>query len=182
MLKFGAFAQYNICCNKKICIFVGLYIIKRIVMVKIEEAIKQEKFDNSVEKAIVNLIYTHNWLRDGFNTILKPYGLLQQHFNVLRILRGKYPKVACPGDIKDVMLDKGNDITRLLDKLVSMELAERNLCETNRRKMDIRITEKGLALTKELSEKFEERAVGITKRLNEKDAELLSNLLDRMRD
>ncbi len=59
----------------------------------IGEAIKQKKFDNSVEKAIVNLIYTHNWLRDGFNTILKPYGLLQQHFNVLRILRGKYPEV-----------------------------------------------------------------------------------------
>ncbi len=148
----------------------------------IGEAIKQSKFENSVEKAIVNLIYTHNWLRDGFNDILKPYGLLQQHFNILRILRGKYPEVMCPGDIKEVMLDKGNDITRLLDKLVSMELAERNLCESNRRKMDIRITEKGLDLTKELSDKFDERSVSIKERLNCDDAELLSGLLDRMRN
>ena len=147
----------------------------------IGEAIKQKKFDNSVEKAIVNLIYTHNWLRDGFNTILKPYGLLQQHFNVLRILRGKYPEVMCPGDIKEIMLDKGNDITRLLDKLVAMGLAERNLCESNRRKMDIRITQKGLSLTRELSEKFDEHTVQIKKSLTENDAEQLSDLLDRMR-
>ncbi|PZP44969.1 MAG: MarR family transcriptional regulator [Pseudopedobacter saltans] len=149
---------------------------------KIGEAIKQKKFDNPVEKAIVNLIYTHNWLRDGFNTILKPYGLLQQHFNVLRILRGKYPEVMCPGEIKEVMLDKGNDITRLLDKLVSMDLAERSLCETNRRKMDILITKKGLDLIKELSEKFDGRSIGIKERLNEEDAEQLSSLLDKMRD
>lgn len=149
---------------------------------KIGEAIKQEKFDNSVEKAIVNLIYTHNWLRDGFNTILKPYGLLQQHFNVLRILRGKYPDIMCPGEIKEVMLDKGNDITRLLDKLVSMELAERSLCETNRRKMDVRITEKGLSLIKELSDKFDNRSIDIKERLSESDAEQLSSLLDKMRD
>lgn len=148
----------------------------------IGEAIKQKKFENSVEKAIINLIYTHNWLRDGFNTILKPYGLLQQHFNVLRILRGQYPNVMCPGDIKEVMLDKGNDITRLLDKLVSMELAERNLCETNRRKMDIRITEKGLALIKELSAKLEERSASIKENLCEESAEQLSNLLDQMRN
>ncbi|WP_447641077.1 MULTISPECIES: MarR family winged helix-turn-helix transcriptional regulator [Chitinophagaceae] len=149
---------------------------------KIEDAIKQKKFENAVDKAIINLIYTHNWLRDGFNTILKPYGLLQQHFNILRILRGKHPEVMSPGDIKEVMLDKGNDITRLLDKLVSMKLAERNLCETNRRKMDIRITEKGLELTREISEKFKERGNNIIQNITERDAELLSNLLDKMRN
>lgn len=149
---------------------------------KIEDAIRQKKFENAVDKAIINLIYTHNWLRDGFNTILKPYGLLQQHFNILRILRGKHPEVMSPGDIKEVMLDKGNDITRLLDKLVSMKLAERNLCETNRRKMDIRITEEGLELTREISEKFKERGNNIIQNITEKDAELLSNLLDKMRN
>ncbi|MFT4203784.1 MAG: hypothetical protein QM610_07700 [Chitinophagaceae bacterium] len=149
---------------------------------KIEEAIKQKNFETLVEKAIINLIYTHNWLRDGFNVILKPYGLLQQHFNVLRILRGKYPEVVCPGEIKEVMLDKGNDITRLLDKLVAMELVERNLCESNRRKMDICITQKGLGVINELSQKFDERSVQIQKNLTDDDAEQLSNLLDKMRN
>lgn len=147
----------------------------------IGEVIKQKKFESPVDKAIINLIYTNNWLRDGFNTLLKPYGLLQQHFNVLRILRGHYPEVMSPGEIKEVMLDKGNDITRLLDKLVAMELAERNLCETNRRKMDIRITEKGLTLLKELSEHLEARTYGIRQNINEKEAEMLSSLMDKLR-
>ena len=149
---------------------------------KIGEEIRQDHFENPIEKAIVNIIYTHNWLRDNFNTILKPYGLLQQHFNILRILRGKYPKVTSPGEIKEVMLDKGNDITRLLDKLVAMKLAERSLCETNRRKMDIVITEKGLEIINELSVKFDSRFKELDDRLMDEEAEMLSAFLDKIRD
>ena len=149
---------------------------------KLEEAIKQQVFEDNIEKAIVNIIYTYNWLRDAHTLILKPYGLLLQHFNILRILRGKYPEVLCPGEIKDVMLDKGNDVTRLIDKLVGMGLAERNLCETNRRKMDVRITAKGLELTDLLSHKIDLLSQGIKKVLTEEEAGVLSNLLDKMRN
>jgi DNA-binding MarR family transcriptional regulator len=149
---------------------------------KIEEAIKQNKFDNQVEKAIVNVIYTYTWLRDAHATILKPYGLLMQHFNILRILRGAHPKSMCPGEIKEVMLDKGNDVTRLIDKLVSLGLAERKLCETNRRKMDVDITKAGLELTQKLSDELAIISSNIGERISEKEVEQLNSLLDKLRD
>lgn len=152
-----------------------------VVDMKLEDAIKQKKFDDKIEKAIVNVIFTYNWLRDEHTLILKPYGLLLQHFNILRILRGRYPDIMCPGEIKEVMLDKGNDVTRLIDKLVSMGLAERKLCESNRRKMDVCITHKGLDLVKELSAKIENFSSRIKNEFAENEAELLSSLLDKMR-
>lgn len=149
---------------------------------KIEDAIRQNKFDNQVEKAIVNIIYSYTWLRDTHANILKPYGILMQHFNILRILRGAHPKSMCPGEIKEVMLDKGNDVTRLIDKLVSLGLAERKLCETNRRKMDVDITKEGLELTKKISDELAVISTNIGERISNKEVSALNDLLDKIRD
>ncbi|QES90129.1 MarR family winged helix-turn-helix transcriptional regulator [Rhizosphaericola mali] len=149
---------------------------------KIEDAIKQNKFDNQVEKGIVNIIYTYTWLRDAHANILKPYGILMQHFNILRILRGAHPKSMCPGEIKEVMLDKGNDVTRLIDKLVSLGLAERKLCETNRRKMDVDITKEGLDLTQKISDELAIISASIGERISTKEVIELNDLLDKIRD
>lgn len=149
---------------------------------KFEKAIKQTKFESPQQKAILNVFYTGNWLRDLQAGYFKQFDILPQHFNVLRILRGRHPKPVSPGDIKEVMIDKGNDVTRLVDKLVKLELVSRDLCAENRRKIDIHITNKGLKLLEKMDKPLKESFSHIRKKLTDKEAELLSSLLDKLRD
>lgn len=146
----------------------------------IKEEIKQEKFTSNAQMAMVNLMYTSNWLRDHQLKILSEYDILIQHYNVLRIVKGKHPKVVFPGQIKDVMLDKGRDLTRLIDKLVNMNYLIRNICENNRRMVEIGITPEGLKLADTIEVKFATELRQFFK-LSEKDALALSNLLDQLR-
>ena len=113
---------------------------------KLEDEIKQSKFQDEWQKALLNILYTGNWLTDNFMNIAKKFGINDQHYNVLRILRGKHPKCACPSEIKEVLINKRGDLTRLLDKLVNMDLVDRNVNANNRRMVDLIITEKGLNL------------------------------------
>jgi DNA-binding MarR family transcriptional regulator len=130
---------------------------------------------------VVNLVYTGNWVRDQQNQTFKKYDILPQHYNLLRILKGRFPKPASPGEIKEVMLDKGTDVTRLVDKLVNKDLVRRGLCEENRRKMDVVITEKGLQLLKELEVPMQSLSDQLKSQLSENEAETLSHLLDKLR-
>jgi DNA-binding MarR family transcriptional regulator len=148
---------------------------------KIEKAIKQPKFNDVYQKLVVNLLFTSNWLRDAQNSIMKQYDILPQHYNVLRILKGKHPEASSPGDIKEVMIDKGNDVTRLLDKLVHKGLVKRSLCEENRRKMDVYITEKGLQLLNDIESPLQDHLSEIKRRVNTEEAEIMSSFLDKMR-
>ncbi len=147
----------------------------------IEKEIKQEKFANSHQKAVVNIIYTGNWLRDRDLKVLKPYDLLPQHFNVLRILKGKHPQSCSPGEIKEVILDKGADVTRLVDKLEKMELVTRFLCPGNRRKMEILLTGRGITLLEEITNQMKKQGRVFQENLTEAEAEALSRLLDKLR-
>jgi len=150
-------------------------------MTRIEEAIKQSKFQDVYQKALINLIYTANCLRDEQVKILKPFDLLPQHFNIMRILKGRHPRPICPGEIKEVMLDKANDLTRLLDKLERKGLIQRNLCPTNRRKMDITLTQAGLELLEKMNRIMDQTHDALKKRLSDREAASLSHLLDKMR-
>ena len=145
------------------------------------EAIKQESFDSSFEKAVVNLLYTHNWYRDKYQDIYKEANLKSQHYNVLRILKGSKPKSISPSEIKEVMLDKSPDLTRLLDKLVEKGLVDRNLCPENRRKMDVLITKEGENMVKQIAKKQMEIQKEQLQHFTEEEAEQLSNLLDKFR-
>jgi len=146
------------------------------------EAIKQKSFDTSFEKAAVNLFYTHNWYRDKYQGVFKEANIKSQHYNVLRILKGSKPKFISPGEIKEVMLDKSPDLTRLLDKLVERGLAERNLCPENRRKMDVLITAEGEDLLKKIARKQKQLQKEQWQDFSEEEAEQLSNLLDKFRN
>lgn len=147
----------------------------------IEQVIKQSSFSNSYHKAIINLNYTGNWLRDEQTKIFKQFDLLPQHYNVLRIIRGSMPKPIAPKNIKEVLVDKASDLTRIIDKLEKKGYVKRNLCPSNRRQMDISITEKGLQLIEDLNEPFENFTASIQKNFTEEQAEQLSNLLDQLR-
>jgi DNA-binding MarR family transcriptional regulator len=148
---------------------------------KIEQAIKQYKFESNVQKAFVNLMYTANQLRDTQKIIFEPFDILPQHFNILRIIKGKHPNAISPGEIKEVMLDKAPDITRLLDKLVKLGLINRQTCNQNRRKIDITLTQKGLNELKKLNESVAAYTKKLEKNISEKEAAILSNLLDKLR-
>jgi MarR family transcriptional regulator, 2-MHQ and catechol-resistance regulon repressor len=147
---------------------------------KLEEAIKQKRFESPQIKAMLNIMYTANWLMGEFRDIYKPYGITPQQYNVLRILRGRHPESVNPSEIKEVMLDKNPDITRLCDRLLAMGLIGRSIDAVNRRKMNIVITQQGLHLLAQIQPLLEERQRVILSKegLN---YDLLSDLLDELR-
>ena len=87
-------------------------------MKRIEEEIRQKKFTSSQQKAVVNLIFTSNWLQNKQHDFFKFFGITGQQFNILRILKGQYPDSISGTEIKSRMLDRNSDVSRLLDRLV----------------------------------------------------------------
>jgi DNA-binding MarR family transcriptional regulator len=147
----------------------------------IEKDIKQNHFKSPYSKAVVNIVYTNSWLTSLQMEIFKPFDLTLQQYNVLRILRGHYPKPITVIAIIERMLDKMSNASRLVDKLLAKELVERRVCPDDRRAVDVLITQKGLDLLEEidiLQHKWEEHLHGLT----ESEALLLSNLLDKLRE
>ncbi len=143
-----------------------------------KEEIKS-KFDSNQLMAAVNVIYTSNWLRDVSLPIYQKHNILSQHYNILRIVNGSYPNAVSPGYIKEVMLDKGRDLTRLVDKLVKLGYVERSLCKDNRRKMKITITEMGSEIIETIGKEI--NSLYTSYNLNEEEAIKLSELLDKLR-
>ena len=146
-----------------------------------EDQIRQTKFRNNFLKAILNLKYTSSLYNSKEVEVFKKYGILAQHFNVLRIVRGVHPDSVSPGKILEVMLDSGRDLTRLVDKLVKLGLLIRSTCPYNRRRVDINITEEGLALTDKIGKDVDVFLDSI-ETLTDKESEQLSKLLDKLRN
>ena len=146
----------------------------------IEQDIKQKKFKNDFQKAVVNIFYTSGWLYNKHSKVLKPYGISIEQFNVLRILRGQYPDAASVKLLIERMLDKNSNASRIVEKLRIKELVDRKECSSDRRQVDVIISEKGLELLEELDKmNFESTIHGL--KINEKEAKQLSDLLDKLR-
>ena len=155
--------------------------IQFLYLVEIDKVIKQTKFVDGYQKAMINLFYTSNHFRDAHLPIFAKYKIQGQHFNLLRILNGKYPDPVSPGYIKDVMLDKGRDLTRLIDKLESLGWVNRFPCPENKRKMHIVLTAEGLKMVDIMSKELAKKDAEM-KTMSEEEYQLLSNLLDKMRN
>src|SRR3972149_154751 len=147
---------------------------------KLEEEISQKAFRNNKHKAIVNIIFSYNWLLKNHFKLLKPYDLTIQQFNILRILRGQYPKPATVKLLKERMLDKMSDASRLVEKLRSNGLVDRKVSDKSRRNVDVLITQKGLDLLAEIDKKNSEFDQ-LIENLDTREAEQLNNLLDKLR-
>ncbi len=149
---------------------------------KIEEVIKSTvPMDNST-KVILNILYTQNVITDNMNEILKPYDLSGEQYNVLRILRGQK---GCPANmcvIQERMLAKTSNTTRLVDKLLLKELVTREVCTDNRRKIEVTITQKGLAVLAELDPKVDAHEQFFTKNLESEELIQLNRLLEKYRN
>ena len=145
---------------------------------KIEDAI-QSKFKSSHIKAIVNVRFTSNYISSLQNNFMARYDLTMPQFNILRILRGA-GTILSVNTIKERMIEKSPNTTRLLDKLIEKGFISRARCEKDRRVVYVEITEKGLGLLKGIDEALEFETL-IPKKLSEAECEQLSNLLDKLR-
>ena len=137
----------------------------------------QSKFANNRIKATLNILYTANWISSKQNTFFKLYGLTPQQFNILRILKGANNPLKVQ-TIKDRMIERSPNATRLMDKLCAKELIKREHCPDDRRVVYIEITEKGLDLLKEISKQLKD---DLLDNLSDAEAEILSDLLDKIR-
>ena len=148
----------------------------------IETDIKQTiPFRSPYHRVMVNLIHTSNWLMDSQTRVLKPFKITLQQYNVLRILRGQNPNPIKVADITERMLDKMSNASRLVDKLVLKQFVQRTECPSDRRAVDVVITEKGLELLTKIDFYLNEWAEIQRQKLTEDEADLLSQLLDRFR-
>ena len=147
---------------------------------KLEDEIKQKAFKNDKHKLAVNIIYTHGWLINSQGEIFKKYDITIPQYNILRILRGQYPNPVNINLLKERMLDKMSDVSRLVERLRTKELIKRNICEKDRRRADVIITGKGLELLTELDD-METKFEAILNSLSNDEIKILNNLLDKLR-
>lgn len=146
----------------------------------LEEDIKQTKgFHSERQKAMVNIIYTEAWIRNKIGSTLKPFGLTNQQYNVLRILRGSSPKPLSTSAIRERMLDKMSDASRIVDRLYKKNWVSKVVCPTDKRLVDIVITDEGLEVLDQIDKNQD--FAQVFSGLSESEASDLNRLLDKAR-
>lgn len=146
----------------------------------IEEDIKSTNFEDNYHKMVVNLNYSYGWINNYMRPTFERHNLTQQQFNILRILRGQFPKPATVNMLKERMIDKMSDASRIVDRLVQKGLVSRCTNSRDRRAVDIRISDEGQAILKKMDTEFRTKDL-FKQHLTEEEAGLLSDLLDKMR-
>lgn len=145
----------------------------------IEEDINQQHFKNPYQKGLVNIIYTFNWLNERLRAILLRGNITEQQFNILRILRGAGKPISTL-QIRQRMLDKASDTSRIVDRLVLKNLVKKTTCTNDKRLVDVSITSEGLALLENLDQ-YSQEMESLIGNLTPEEANTLNNLLDKIR-
>jgi MarR family 2-MHQ and catechol resistance regulon transcriptional repressor len=147
----------------------------------LEKEIHQEKFMHSRQKAMINLLYTYGWMIEKIKNFLAKEDITHQQFNILRILRGSHPHPLSTLQIRERMLDKMSDTSRIVDRLVLKQLVKKVTCPKDKRLVDVTITEKGQKLLKRLDGEADhiEEIMG---HLSDAETEQLNQLLDKLRN
>lgn len=150
-------------------------------MHRIENALKITKNIPLSKRAVVNILYTYGIINHKLNNVLKPFEISIQQFNVLRILRGQKAKPASLETVQERMINKMSNTTRLIDKLVKKEYAEKSINKTNKRKIDITITQDGLRLLDKIDELIDSTETSIMSTLDSHEITELIRLLGKIR-
>lgn len=146
----------------------------------LEKEIKQKKPFNSIyEKTMVNLMYSHGWLIEQMRLFFNPFDITLKQYNILRILRGAEGPLTT-SIIRDRMIDKMSDTTRLIDRMIKKNWVIKRICTEDRRLVDVEITDEGLAKLTEI-EQNETKITEVLRYLSAEEAVVLSKLLDKMR-
>lgn len=146
----------------------------------LEKEIQQTKFSSKKQKATLNIIFTAGWLRCNQTRLFKSYGISGEQYNVLRILRGQRGNPIGVNGIQERMLDKNSNASRLIDKLKEKNLVERVGCKSDRRSVEIFITDAGKELLTQLDSVIEEQESKMIM-LSEEESSQLNELLDKLR-
>ncbi len=149
-------------------------------LMKLEDEIHQKKFKSEFHKLAINIGYTHNWMSYKNEAHFKNADITPQQYNVLRILRGQFPNTCNLKLVRERMLDRMSDASRIVEKLKTKGLLIRKECPDDRRNVDLIISEKGLALLKTL-DYIDEEAKKTLKHLTLTEAKQLNTLLDKLR-
>ncbi len=148
---------------------------------RLEEEIGQDQFVNEHHKTLVNLIYTHSFLVNRMSGFFKSRGITRQQFNVLRILRGQHPDSANLNLIKERMLDKMSDASRIVERLRRKKLVTRKQSRSDRREVEIVISQQGLELLKKMDVEIKQ-VYELFENLTGEELRTLNNLLDKFRN
>jgi DNA-binding MarR family transcriptional regulator len=140
---------------------------------------QQRQFRNEHHKAQVNMLFTHNWMIEGIKNFLLSEDITPQQYNILRILRGS-GKPLSTLQIRERMLDKMSDTSRIVDRLLKKELVEKKISQADKRLVDVTISAKGLEVLERLDNK-NASLDGIMFNLNHDEAKQLNELLDKLR-
>ena len=145
----------------------------------IEKDIQQPNFRNEYQKMGINLLYTANWLNENIGKFLEQEEITQQQYNILRILRGSEVPLSTL-QIRERMLDKMSDTSRIVDRLIVKELVAKSTCPADKRLVDITLTEKGSALVEKLDQ-LNDQIDGLLKGVTENEAKTINEILDKLR-
>ena len=145
----------------------------------IDIAIKQKAFKNELQKAMVNMVYTASWMSEKQKLFFEPYDITSQQFNILRILRGSKSPLSTM-DIRDRMLDKMSDTSRMVVRLEKKKLVDKTLNSKDQRLVDVTISDRGRNLLAQIDE-VEDELIGIFSNLTTEEAKTLNTLLDKVR-
>lgn len=146
----------------------------------LEKDINQKSFRNEWQKAMINLTYTHNWMNEQFKALLDKFDLTAQQFNILRILRGAGTPLSTL-QIRERMLDKMSDTSRIVDRLILKRLVQKTTCQHDKRLVDVVITTEGQQILKQIDD-LSSVMDGIIQGLTDDEARQLNVLLDKMRN
>jgi DNA-binding MarR family transcriptional regulator len=148
---------------------------------KLEEAIKSNKFRNEVHKAGLNILYTAWWLKTSMSKELKEYGLTHEQYNVLRILKGKHPEQICVKEIACRMIEKNSNVPRIIDRLEAKKLVKRTASDSDRRETVIVLTPAGINILQHSTDRINKLMDKIMI-IDEQRAVELNELLEQIRE
>ena len=147
---------------------------------KLEQEIKQVRpFSNPYQRASVNILYTHNWLVSKMNVLFEGSKVTRKQYNIMRILKGAAKPVST-AYIRERMLEKNSDVSRIVDRMFERGLIHKEVCPSDKRLVDVELTENGLELLSEINSKMDDLDE-LFKNLDLKEIELLNELLDKIR-
>lgn len=147
---------------------------------RIEKEIPQNYFRNERHKSLVNILFTSNWILENLKKILEKEDITHQQYNILRILNNS-DKPLSTLQIRERMLDKMSDTSRIVERLLKKELVNKQICSHDKRLVDVTISDKGISLLQKVDKK-NNLIDGISARLTDEETDFLNNLLDKLRD
>ena len=135
----------------------------------------------TTRKTVISILKSGYKINDELSSLFKKFDLSIPQFNVLRILRGQKGKPANLSTVQEHMIHKMSNTTRLIDKLIQKGFVKRNICENNRRKIEVYITNSGLQLLKSIDDRLDNKESFILENLNIEEKNELIRILSKIK-